>query len=125
MGGGEKTILEKIEGADAQMAAAIRDEMFTFDDIQKLDKKAMQKILAAVDSRNLAVALKAAIPAVEQAILGNLSKRAADMVKEERDSLGPTPLSDVTAAQQEILKLIRDLVDKGDIQVGGAAQQMV
>jgi flagellar motor switch protein FliG len=125
MGGGEKSILEKIEGADAQMAAAIRDEMFTFDDIQKLDKKAMQKILAAVDSRNLAVALKAAIPAVEQSILGNLSKRAADMVREERDSLGPTPLSEVTNAQNEILKLIRDMVDKGDIQVGGAAEQLV
>lgn len=125
MGGGEKSILEKIEGADAQMAAAIRDEMFTFDDIQKLDKKSMQKILAAVDSRNLAVALKAAIPAVEQGILGNLSKRAADMVREERDSLGPTPLSEVTAAQNEILKLIRDMVDKGDIQVGAGAEQLV
>jgi flagellar motor switch protein FliG len=99
--------------------------MFTFDDIAKLDKKSMQKILAAVDSRQLAVSLKAAIPAVEQAILGNLSKRAADMVKEERDSLGPTPLSDVITAQGEILKMIRDMMDKGDIKAGGAAEAMV
>lgn len=125
LGGGEKAVLEKIETTDAEVASAIREEMFTFDDIQKLDKKSMQKILAAVDSRQLAVALKAAIPPVEQAILGNLSKRASDMVREERDNLGPTPLSDVLAAQAEILKMIRDLMDKGDIKAGGAAEQMV
>ena len=125
LGGGEKAVLEKIEQADAGIAGAIREEMFTFDDIQKLDKKSMQKILAAVDSRQLAVSLKAAIPAVEQSILGNLSKRAADMVKEERDNLGPTPLSDVMTAQNEILKMIRDMMDKGDIKAGGAAEKMV
>lgn len=125
LGGGEKTVLEKIEANDAAIAGAIREEMFTFDDIAKLDKKSMQKILAAVDSRQLAVSLKAAIPAVEQSILGNLSKRAADMVREERDSLGPTPLSDVVASQNEILKMIRDMMDKGDIKAGGAAEQLV
>ncbi len=125
MGGGEKTILDKIETSDAEMAAAIRDQMFTFDDIQKLDKKSMQKILASIDSRQLAVALKATIPAVEQAILGNLSKRAADMVREERDSLGPMPLSEVLTAQNEILTSIRELMDKGEIQAGGAAEQLV
>ncbi len=125
MGGGEKAILDKIEATDAEMAAAIRDQMFTFDDIQKLDKKSMQKILASVDSRQLAVALKATVPAVEQAILGNLSKRAADMVREERDSLGPMPLSEVMAAQTEILNSIRELMDKGEIAAGGAAEQLV
>ncbi|MGE3171510.1 MAG: flagellar motor switch protein FliG [Planctomycetota bacterium] len=125
MGGGEKTILEKIEVNDAEMAAAIRDEMFTFEDVQKLDKKSMQKILASIDSRQLAIALKATIPSVEQNVLGNLSKRAADMVREERDSLGPTPLSEVLEAQNEILKLIRDLMDKGEIAAGGAAEELV
>ncbi len=125
MGGGEKTILDKIETTDAEMAASIRDQMFTFDDIQKLDKKSMQKILANIDSRQLAVSLKATIPAVEQSILGNLSKRAADMVREDRDSLGPMPLSEVIAAQTEILTQIRELMDKGEIQAGGAAEQLV
>ncbi|MBL9077465.1 MAG: flagellar motor switch protein FliG [Planctomycetes bacterium] len=124
LGGGEKAVLEKIEQSDAQIAGAIREEMFTFDDIAKLDKKAMQKVLAAVDSRQLAVSLKAAIPPVEQAILTNLSKRAADMVREERDNLGPTPLSDVLQAQSEILTMIRDMMDKGDIKPA-AAEQMV
>lgn len=125
LGGGEKAVLEKIEQSDANIAGAIREEMFTFDDIQKLDKKSMQKILAAVDSRQLAVSLKAAIPPVEQSILGNLSKRASDMVREERDNLGPTPLTEVLTAQNEILKMIRDLMDKGEIKAGGAAEQMV
>lgn len=125
LGGGEKAVLEKIEQSDAGIAGAIREEMFTFDDIQKLDKKSMQKILAAVDSRQLAVSLKAAIPPVEQSILGNLSKRASDMVREERDNLGPTPLAEVLTAQNEILKMIRDLMDKGEIKAGGAAEQMV
>ena len=125
LGGGEKAVLEKIEQSDANIAGAIREEMFTFDDIQKLDKKSMQKILAAVDSRQLAVSLKAAIPPVEQSILGNLSKRASDMVREERDNLGPTPLTEVLNAQNEILKMIRDLMDKGEIKAGGAAEQMV
>ncbi|MEO6593312.1 MAG: FliG C-terminal domain-containing protein [Planctomycetota bacterium] len=125
LGGGEKTVLEKIEVADAAIAVAIREELFTFDDIQKLDKKSMQKILAAVDSRQLAVSLKATLPSVEQSILGNLSKRAADMVKEERDNLGPTPLSEVLSAQNDILKVIRDMMDKGDIKASGAAEQMV
>jgi len=124
-GGGERAILEKIEGVDAEMASAIREEMFTIEDIQRLDKKSIQKILATVDSRQLAVALKAMIPPVEQAILTNLSKRAADMVVEERDSLGPTPLSDVLEAQNELLKLVRDLMDKGEIAAGGAGEQMV
>lgn len=122
LGGGEKAVLDKIETADATIAGAIREEMFTFDDLQQLDKKSMQKVLAAVDSRQLAVSLKAAIPPVEQAILGNLSKRAADMVREERDNLGPTPLSDVLAAQAEILKQIRELMDKGEIKTVGAEQ---
>ena len=125
LGGGDKDVLEKIEATDAEIAGAIREEMFTFDDIEKLDKKSMQKILASVDSRQLAVALKAATPPVEQAILGNLSKRASDMVVEERDNLGPTPLSEVVEAQNEILKLIRDMMDKGEIKAGGAAEQMV
>ena len=71
------------------------------------------------------MSLKAATPGVERAILGNLSKRASDMVKEERDNLGPTPLSEVVEAQTEILKLIRDMMDKGEIKAGGAAEQMV
>ncbi len=122
LGGGEKDVLERIETLDESIAVAIREEMFTFDDVGKLDKKSIQKVLAAVDSRQLAVALKATTSQVEETVLGNLSKRAADMVREERDSLGPTALTDVLEAQQEILKIIREMMDKGEIKVGGAEQ---
>ncbi|MGC6486170.1 MAG: flagellar motor switch protein FliG [Planctomycetota bacterium] len=125
LGGGDKAVLERIEVSSPDIAGEIREQMFTFDDIEQLDRKSMQKILAAVDSRQLAVSLKAATPSVEQAILTNLSQRASDMVVEERDNLGPTPLSEVLEAQSEILKLIRDMMDKGDIKAGGAAEQMV
>ncbi len=125
LGGSDKAVLERIEVSSPEIAGEIREQMFTFDDIEQLDRKSMQKILAAVDSRQLAVALKAATPAVEQAILTNLSQRASGMVVEERDNLGPTPLSEVLEAQAEILKLIRDMMDKGDIKAGSAAEQMV
>lgn len=125
LGGGDKAVLERIEVSSPDIAGEIREQMFTFDDIEQLDRKSMQKVLAAVDSRQLAVSLKAATPSVEDAILTNLSKRASDMVVEERDNLGPTPLSEVLEAQSEILKLIRDMMDKGDIKAGSAAEQMV
>jgi len=125
LGGGDKAVLERIEVSSPDIAGEIREQMFTFEDIEQLDRKSMQKILAAVDSRQLAISLKAATPAVEDVILTNLSQRASDMVVEERDNLGPTPLSEVLEAQSEILKLIRDMMDKGDIKAGSAAEQMV
>jgi flagellar motor switch protein FliG len=125
MGGGDKAVLEAIGANDEQIAQSIRDEMFTFDDIGTMPKKSMQKVLGQVDTRVLALAMKAATPAAEQAVFGNLSKRAADMVAEERDTLGPTPLSEVLEAQEEILGTIRSLIDAGEIAAGGAAEELV
>jgi len=125
MGGGEQAILEEIGKADTHISQAIRDEMFTFVDMANLDKKSMQKVLGQVDTRVLAMSLKAAPPAVEENILGNLSKRAADMVSEERDTLGPTPLSEVVEAQQQVLTLVRDLMDSGEIAAAGGGEEMV
>ena len=126
MGGGEKAILEEIAKSDESIAAGIREEMFTFDDLALIDKKSMQKILGAIDTRVLAVSLKACSPEASQNILNNLSKRAGEMVKEERDNLGPMPLTEVLEAQQQMLTLIRDLMDKGEVKAGkGAAEQLV
>ena len=126
MGGGEKAILETISETSEDISAALRDEMFTFDDIGKLDKKAMQKILGQIDTRVLAVSLKAATEAVEKNIFENLSKRAGEMVGEERDTLGPMPLSEVLESQQQILSIVRDMMDKGEIAASaGAGEQMV
>ena len=117
MGGGERAILASIADKDEEIAAAIRDEMFTFEDLSKLDKRAMQKVLGQIDTRVLAIAMKAVPPDVETNVFGNLSKRAADMVAEERDSMGPLPLSEVMEAQHTILVVVRDLMDKGDVKV--------
>lgn len=125
MGGGEKPVLESIGESDQSIAEAIRNEMFTFDDVATLPKKGMQKILGAIDTRVLALALKATTSAVEEAVFGNLSKRAADMVAEERDTLGPTPLSEVLEAQGQILSNVRDLMDSGEIQAGAGAEELV
>jgi len=125
MGGGEKVILEGVGEVNEETANAIREQMFTFDDIATLDRRSMQKILSQIDTRILAVALKAAPANVEETIFNNLSKRAGAMVAEERDTLGPMPLSEVIEAQQAILIVIRDMMDKGDIKVGGMGEEMV
>ncbi|MEM7203455.1 MAG: flagellar motor switch protein FliG [Planctomycetota bacterium] len=125
MGGGEKAVLEAVAESDETVAEGIRDEMFTFDDLSKLDKKSMQKVLSQVDSRVLALALKAVTPEVENNIFSNLSNRAADMVKEERDTLGPTPLSEVVEAQQQVLGVIRDLMDKGEVTATVGQEKLV
>jgi len=125
MGGGDKEVLAAVGNRDANIAIAIRDEMFTFDDLAKLDKKSIQKVLGSIETKDLAVALKATSPEVEANIFANLSRRAAEMVREERDNLGPTPLSDVLAAQAAIVSVVRDAMDRGDIKAPTAAEQMV
>jgi flagellar motor switch protein FliG len=125
MGGGEKVILEGIGEKSEETANAIREQMFTFDDIATLDRRSMQKVLGQIDTRVLAISLKAAPADVEENIFGNLSKRAGDMVAEERDTLGPMPLSEVIEAQQQILIVIRDMMDKGELKPGGIGEEMV
>jgi flagellar motor switch protein FliG len=125
LGGGDKGILDGIGEMNEEIANAIRDEMFTFNDISRLDKRAMQKILGQIDTRILATALKAAPEDVEAVIFSNLSKRAGEMVSEERDTIGPVPLSEVLEAQQGILVVIRDMMDKGEIKAAGIGDELV
>ncbi|MCB9880467.1 MAG: hypothetical protein H6832_18910 [Planctomycetes bacterium] len=124
--GGEKEMLATISEKDESVAAQIREEMFTFDDIGSLDKKSMQKILGSIDTGVLAISLKACSTETETNIFENLSKRAREMVVDERDALGPTALSDVVAAQKTILAQVRDLIESGEVRaVGGAAEELV
>ncbi len=125
MGGGEKAILERIAESDDQISEEIREDMFTFQELANLDKKSMQKVLSQVDTRALALALKAVPADVEANVLNNLSKRAAAMIAEERDTLGPTPLSEVLEAQQQILLVVRGLMDSGEVTASGAGEELV
>ena len=125
LGGAERDLLDEIEDEDAQLAARIREEMFTFDDLAALDRRAMQKVLGQIDTQVLAISLKAASTAVERNVFDNLSKRAGALVREERQELGPTPLSEVLQAQTTILQAVHDLMDRGEIRVGEVEEELL
>ena len=115
----EGTVLESIRGHDPDLAQKIMDKMFVFDDVMKLDDKAIQMILKEVASESLIVALKGASPELRDKFLSNMSSRAAESLREDLESRGPMRLSEVEAQQKEILKIVRRLADEGQIVIGG------
>jgi len=115
-----KGILESLEQDNAELVDEIKRLMFTFDDLQKLDDKAIQALLKEVDNNQWSVALKGATDEIRQKVFGNLSQRAAEMLKEEMEYLGAVRLSDVEAMQQQIVDTVRRLEDSGDIVVAAA-----
>ncbi|MEK9804575.1 MAG: flagellar motor switch protein FliG [Curvibacter sp.] len=117
----EGTVLESIRGHDPELAQKIMDKMFVFDDVMKLDDKAIQMILKEVASESLIVALKGASPELRDKFLSNMSSRAAESLREDLESRGPMRLSEVEAQQKEILKIVRRLADEGQIVIAGGA----
>jgi len=111
----ERTIMEALEEQDPDLAEEIRLRMFVFEDIVKLDDRSIQKVIAEVDMSVWALALKTASEAVAQRIFQNMSKRAAEMLREEIEYLGPVRLRDVEEAQQRIVATIRRLDEAGEI----------
>ena len=121
----ERGVLESISESDEAMAVELKELMFTWNDIAKIDKRSMQKILGAVDTKTLSVALKGAIPAVEENILGNLSERVRDMVAEERELAGPMPLTTVNDSREEIMKAIRAMIEAGEFTPSRDGEELV
>jgi flagellar motor switch protein FliG len=117
----EGTVIEAIRSHDPDLAQKIMDKMFVFDDLNKLDNKAIQMVLKEVASDSLIAALKGAQPELKEKILANMSSRAAETLREDLESRGPMRLSEVEAQQKEILKVVRRLADEGQIVVGGGA----
>uniref|UniRef100_UPI0035B3C947 flagellar motor switch protein FliG n=1 Tax=Hylemonella sp. TaxID=2066020 RepID=UPI0035B3C947 len=115
----EGTVLESIRSHDPDLAQKIMDKMFVFDDVMKLDDKAIQMILKEVASESLIVALKGASPELRDKFLSNMSSRAAESLREDLESRGPMRLSEVEAQQKELLKIVRRLADEGQIVIGG------
>lgn len=111
----ERTILEALEQDDPELADEVRKRMFVFEDIVTLDDNSIRRVLREVDMRDLALALKAASEEVANRIYRNLSKRAAEMLKEDIEYMGPTRLRDVEEAQQRIVQVIRRLDEAGEI----------
>jgi flagellar motor switch protein FliG len=115
----DAVVLESIRSYDPDLAQKIMDKMFVFEDVLKLDDKAIQTVLKEVASETLIVALKGAVPELREKFLSNMSSRAAEALREDLESRGPMRLSEVEAQQKEILKTVRRLADEGQIMIGG------
>ena len=118
--GMDGVVIESIRGFDPDLAQKIMDKMFVFDDVMKLDDRAIQTVLREVASETLVVALKGAQPELREKFLSNMSSRAAEALREDLESRGPMRLSEVEAQQKEILKTVRRLSDEGQIVIGGS-----
>ncbi|MBP3468805.1 MAG: flagellar motor switch protein FliG [Lachnospiraceae bacterium] len=111
----EKHIMETLEIDDPELADEIRKKMFVFEDILLLDDRSIQRVLRDVDNNELALALKGTNEEVQNAIFNNLSKRLAEMIKEDMEFMGPVRMKDVEEAQQKIVNIIRKLEDSGEL----------
>jgi flagellar motor switch protein FliG len=121
----EKSIIERLEEEDAELAEEIKKRMFVFEDIVMLDDKAIQKVLREVDTQELAKALKAVDSEVQDKIFRNMSKRAASILKEEMEYMGPTRRKDVEEAQQKIVSIIRKLEEAGEVIIARSGEEDV
>lgn len=115
----EKGILESLETDDPDLVEAIRRLMFVFEDIGLVNDRGIQAVLKEVDNDELALALKTASPELKEKIFKNMSERAATLIQEDMEYMGPVRISDVEAAQQRIVDVVRRLEDAGDIIIAG------
>jgi flagellar motor switch protein FliG len=115
----EKAIMEGLEADDPELVEEIRRLMFVFEDILKVDDKGIQSILKEIDNDELGLALKTASQELQNKIFKNMSERAATLIKEDMQYMGPVRVSDVESAQQRIVDIVRRLEDAGDIIISG------
>lgn len=123
----EKNVMARVEEKDPELAEEIRKLMFVFEDIVFVDDRGIQELLKIVDNQKLVIALKTAPEEVKTILFKNMSSRAAGLLKEDLEALGPTKLSDVEKAQQEIVQQLKELEAKGKaiISRGGEGDAMV
>jgi flagellar motor switch protein FliG len=115
----EKNILGNLERENPELAAEIKNLMFVFEDVMLIDDRSMQRVLKEVDTKELGLALKGANEEVQAKFFKNMSQRAADMIREEMEFMGPVRLKDVEECQQRIVDVIRRLEDDGEIIISG------
>ena len=108
-----REILENIESQDAKLATSIREQMFTFEDFNRVDASQLRELASAVDRKVLAVALKGAQPDLRDKFFKTMSSRAVEMLKEDMDSLGPIRGKEVLKAHGEMVALARQLEEEG------------
>ena len=117
----ETAVLDYIRETDSDLAQKIMDNMFTFDDLGRVDDKGIQALLKEVQSESLVVALKGATPEMREKVFKNMSSRAAETLREDLESRGPVRVSEVEAEQKEMLKVVRRLADEGQIVLSGGS----
>mgnify|MGYP000844742715 FL=1 len=115
----ETSVLDYIRANDHDLAQKILDNMFTFDDLENLDDRAVQALLKEIQTESLVIALKGASPELRAKVFQNMSTRAAEALREDLESRGPVRVADVEAEQKELLKTVRRLADEGVIMMGG------
>lgn len=121
----EQSTLQEISQVDPDLATKIQDSMFVFDSLANLDDRSMQALLRELETDLLLVALKGAEQELIDKFLNNMSKRASQMLAEDMESQGPVRVSEVEAAQREILGLARRLAEEGQVMLGGSGDDFV
>jgi flagellar motor switch protein FliG len=115
----EKGILESLEAEDPELVEQIRRLMFVFEDILLVNDRGIQAVLKEVDHDELSLALKTASEELKGKIFNNMSERAVQLIKEDMEYMGPVRVSDVEAAQQKIVDIVRRLEDAGEVMIEG------
>ena len=118
-------LLDQIKEVDEDLGIQIQDLMFVFDNLVDIDDRGIQILLREVSTDLLVVALKGADPQVQDKIFRNMSKRAAELLRDDLEAKGPVKVSEVEGAQKEILTIARRLADAGEIVLGGGGEAMV
>jgi flagellar motor switch protein FliG len=121
----EKVLLDGVQAKDAALCDQIKNLMFVFEDIATLDGRALQRLLRDVDSKELALALKAASEELKRKIMGAMSQRAVQALQDEMEMMGPTRMRDVEAAQTSIVTMVRQLEESGEIVLNGGEDDLV
>ena len=123
----EKNVIENLEIKNSEIADEVRELMFVFEDIIKLEDKAIQKILREVDTRDIALSLKGATDDLKEKIFSNMSERARAMLKDDMEYMGPVRAKDVQEVQTKIVRLIRTLEAAGEINIdrGGDGEELI
>ncbi len=121
----ERSIMETLEAENAELADAIKKRMFVFEDVVLLDDRSIQQVLKEVDQRELAIVLKGSSDEVKNKIFGNMSQRAAEIVKEDMEFMGPIRVRQVEEAQQRFVAVIRRLEEAGDITITRSEDDLI
>lgn len=121
----EADLMESIKEMDEDLGTQIQDLMFVFDNLKEVDDRGIQALLREVSSEILIIALKGADESLQEKIFKNMSKRAAELLRDDLEAKGPVKVSEVEGAQKEILTIARRMADAGEIMLGGGGEQMM